>query len=64
MDVCIHQVLPLIKAVNTNAAHSIKKNMDFQFTVVPVMDGASAVFISIEAGVVKEVEPPMQLNYP
>ena len=46
-------ILPLIKAVNANAAHSIKKNMDFQFTVVPVMDGASAVFNSIEAGIVE-----------
>ena len=38
--------------------------MDFQFTVVPVTDGAGAVFISIEAGIVKDVESPMQLNYP
>ena len=46
-------ILPLIKAVDATAAHSIKKNMDFQFTVVPVMDGAGAVFSAMEAGIIE-----------
>lgn len=37
-------VLPLVEDVSREQAQIIDKNMDFQFAVKPVVDGASAVF--------------------
>jgi len=48
-----HSILPLIKAVDTTAASVIKKNMDFQFTVTPVSDGAFAIFKAFEQAIPK-----------